>query len=108
MARPEKHVFVCTHSRPEDDPKGSCAQKGSGSLASAFADQIGDRNLWGKIKLNTSSCMGVCEHGPAVLVYPEGTMYGKVTTDDVVRIIDQHLLNGEPIDELKMPADVWE
>ncbi len=107
MARPEKHIFVCTHSRPDDDPKGSCQQRGSGPVVEAFANELGERELWGKLKLSTSSCMGICEHGPSVLVYPDGVMYGKVTADDVGKIIDQHLLNGQPVEELRVPADVW-
>jgi len=108
MARPEKHILVCTHSRPDDDPKGSCRQHGANPVAEKFADEFGERELWGRMKLNTTSCMGTCEHGPTVLIYPEGVMYGKVTADDVDKIIDQHLLNDQPVEELKMPADVWQ
>lgn len=108
MARPEKHVLVCTHSRAEDDPKGSCVARGSNPLVEAFSKEFGERNLWGRIKFNTTSCMGACEHGPIVLVYPEGVMYGGVKVDDVDRIIDEHLLGGTPVEALKVPNEVWD
>lgn len=108
MARPEKHVLVCTHSRPKDDPKGSCSGQGADNLVDTFSKEFGDRGLWGRIKFNTTSCMGACEHGPIVLVYPEGVMYGKVQASDVNTIIDQHLLGGTPVEALKVPKDIWD
>ena len=107
MAKPEKHVFVCDHSRPDDDPKGSCVARGSQPVIDAFAEEIGSRNLWGRIKLSTSSCLGTCEVGPSVLVYPEGVMYQKVKASDVVDIIEKHLIGGDRIESLEAPADLW-
>ncbi len=108
MARPEKHVLVCTHNRPPDHEKGSCTARGSGPVAEKFAEEFEARGLWGRFKLNTISCLGACEHGPTTLVYPEGVMYGKLTPEDVPKIIETHLLGGEPVDDLKVPADAWE
>lgn len=70
-------------------------------------NQIQARNLFEKIGLTNTGCMGPCMLGPSVLVYPEGVMYGKVTKDDVKTIIDQHLLGGEPVAALVAPAEVW-
>ena len=107
MSKPEKHIFVCLHSRPADNPKGSCAAKGNQAIADAFASELGDRKLWSRFKLNTSSCLGTCETGPSVLIYPEGIMYQKVKESDVATIIEQHLLGGKPVEELQAPADIW-
>jgi (2Fe-2S) ferredoxin len=107
MARPEKHVFVCTHSRSSDDPKGSCAASGSQAIVDAFASEFESRGLWGRFKLNTSSCFGTCENNPSVLVYPEGVMYQKIAVQDVVTIIEEHLLGDKSVDALKMPKEVW-
>ncbi len=108
MARPEKHILVCSQSRPPDHPKGSCHGRGSKAVIEKFTAEFEARDLWGRFKLNTTSCLGVCEHGPAALVYPEGTMYGKLTAEDVPKIIETHLLGDDPIDELKVPAEAWE
>jgi (2Fe-2S) ferredoxin len=107
MARPEKHILVCTHSRPKDDPKGSCSDRGGKEIAEMFRKEIGDRDLWGRFKLNTTSCLGVCEFGVSVLVYPENVMYKELKPEDVITIIDQHLLGGNPVEQLQVPADVW-
>ena len=107
MARPAKHIFVCTHERPPEDEKGSCAARAGNALRDAFASEFEARGLWGRMKLSTTSCLGVCEIGPAVLVYPEGVMYGKVMPADIPAIIDEHLLGEQPIERLLAPAEMW-
>ncbi len=107
MAKPEKHVFVCMHTRPADSPKGSCQARGAQAVVDAFAEQFERRGLWGRFKLSTSSCLGICEHGPSVLVYPEGVMYCKVHAEDVAPIIEEHLLGGTPVEALLAPPEVW-
>jgi (2Fe-2S) ferredoxin len=65
------------------------------------------RNLFEKIALTSTGCLGPCTTGPNVLVYPEGVMYGKVTKGDVKTIIDGHLLGGAPVADLQVPKDIW-
>jgi (2Fe-2S) ferredoxin len=40
-------------------------------------------------------------------VYPEGVLYGRVKKTDVKTIIEQHLLGGEPVTDLRVPAEIW-
>jgi (2Fe-2S) ferredoxin len=40
-------------------------------------------------------------------VYPDGVLYGKLTAADVVTIVEQHLIGGEPVAHLQAPAEVW-
>ena len=107
MPRPDKHVFVCTQNRPQGHPRGSCASSGCAEVMNEFMNEIQNRNLFDKILLTNTGCMGPCMLGPSVLVYPEGVMYGRVGKDDVKTIIDQHLLGGTPVEALKVPAEVW-
>ena len=107
MPKPEKHLFVCTQSRPEGHPRGSCQEKGGGGLAGEFWFQLQGRNLLGKIALTTTGCFGPCGMGPNVLVYPDGVLYSGVTRDDVAVIVEQHLLGNEVVTRLQAPADIW-
>jgi (2Fe-2S) ferredoxin len=107
MPRPEKHVFICTQNRPQGHPRGSCGEKGCADVMNEFMNEIQARNLFEKIALTNTGCMGPCMFGTSVLVYPEGIMYGKVTKEDVKTIIDEHLLGGKPVEALKVPAEVW-
>jgi (2Fe-2S) ferredoxin len=51
-------------------------------------------------QLSSTGCLGPCTFGPSVLVYPDGTLYGRVTPGDVPEIIEQHLLTGKPVSRL--------
>lgn len=107
MPRPIKHVFVCGQMRPPGHPRGSCQEKGSQAVMMEFSQQFETKGLWGKYALTNAGCLGLCDQGPAVLVYPEGVMYGKVTKEDVAAIIDEHLLGNQPVERLKTPAELW-
>ncbi len=107
MAVPEKHVFVCAQSRPPGHPRGSCAEKGAGNVLQAFAEQFEMKGLYGRFALTSTGCMGACGEGPVVLVYPGAVMYGKVSTEDVKTIINEHLLGDKPVEKLKVPDEIW-
>ena len=41
-----------------------------------------------------TGCFGLCEAGPVVIVYPEGTFYSRVKEEDVDEIVSLHGLPG--------------
>lgn len=107
MPRPQKHVFICTQARPAGHPRGSCAQKGCGQVMEEFLNQLQQRNLFDRIMVTATGCIGPCGFGANVLVYPGGIMYGSVTATDVATIFDEHLLGDTPVARLMLPSDVW-
>ena len=60
----------------------------------------------GDVLVTGSSCLGPCEQGPTVVVYPDATWYSKVTEADVATIIDEHIKSGKPVAKLN-PDSVW-
>lgn len=107
MPKPDKHVFVCVQSRPLGHPRPSCSHKRAAEVAEEFYWQLQQRQLFEKVAVSTSSCLGPCSEGPSVLVYPEGVMYGGVRKEDVAEIFDQHLEQGEPVERLLMSKEFW-
>ena len=51
------HIFVCENVRPEDDPKGCCAGKGSAAIRVALKQEIKQRGLRGIVRANQSGCL---------------------------------------------------
>ncbi|HUP57007.1 MAG TPA: (2Fe-2S) ferredoxin domain-containing protein [Bdellovibrionota bacterium] len=98
------HVFVCTNERPPGSPRGCCKERGSEALVKLFKDELSRRGIKGEIRAQKSGCLDTCEFGPSVVVYPEGTWYGRVTPADVAEIVESHLVGGKPVDRLRIPG----
>jgi (2Fe-2S) ferredoxin len=56
----------------------------------------------GQVRVNQSGCLDRCEEGPVCVVYPEGVWYTYVDETDIDDIVDSHLVNGKPVDRLKI------
>ena len=107
MPKPTKHIFVCTQGRPPGHPRGCCQDKGSAAVFNMFLNEFQKRNLWGQFQISNSGCLGPCQVGSSVVVYPEGVMYSNVTSQDVNAIIDEHLLGDQPVQRLLAPEEIW-
>jgi (2Fe-2S) ferredoxin len=60
----------------------------------------------GTVLVTGSSCLGPCEQGPTVVVYPDGVWYSQIKESDVPVILDEHIGKGQPVARLK-PNSVW-
>jgi (2Fe-2S) ferredoxin len=96
------HVFVCENRRDPADPRGCCGAKGSEAIRAALKSEIERRGLRGEVRANAAGCLDACAHGPTVVVYPEGVWYGRVSPEDVPEIVERHLVNGEPVERLRL------
>ena len=53
----------------------------------------------GVVLRTKADCLRVCCQGPVLLIWPEGLTYGGVTPERIERIVHQHVIGGEPIEE---------
>jgi (2Fe-2S) ferredoxin len=97
-----RHVFVCENQRPPGHPKGSCADKGSVALRQALKKAAGNAGLSETVRINSSGCLDACEFGASVVVYPEAVWYGHVTQVDIPEIVQSHLIEGRPVERLRI------
>ena len=97
-----RHVFVCENQRPPGHPKGSCADKGSVALRQALKKASGAAGLSGQVRINSAGCLDACEYGASVVVYPEEVWYGHVTEADIPEIVSSHLIEGRPVERLRI------
>ncbi len=77
-----------------------CTSSGSVKLIPEFEAQIAKNGLEDEIKIVKTGCFGLCELGPVVIVYPDGTFYSRVEASDVKEIVEEHLLKGRIVDRL--------
>jgi (2Fe-2S) ferredoxin/predicted O-methyltransferase YrrM len=92
------HLFVCTQQKPEGVP--SCPASGSFAVLDALDREIQARGLNHDVQLTTCGCMGLCDEGPVMVVYPAGVWYRHVQASDVSEIVGGHLGDGKPVDRL--------
>ncbi len=86
------HVLICGGT--------GCTSSGSASIQKAFVENLEAFGLTDEVKLVQTGCFGLCELGPVVIVYPDGTFYSRVTAEDVKEIVEEHLLKGRKVDRL--------
>ena len=92
------HLFLCTQQKPEGIP--SCPASGSLAVLDGLDREIQARGLNHDVQLTTCGCLGLCDEGPIMVVYPAGVWYRRMQASDVSAIVDAHLLGGKPLDRL--------
>jgi (2Fe-2S) ferredoxin len=92
-----RHVFVCTHGE-------YCPFDGSGEVHRLLKEQVAARGLKGSVRVNRAGCLNQCGNGPMVVVYPDDVWYGAVTPERALRIMDEHIAGGRPVEDLRYQA----
>lgn len=98
----ERHVFICMNERPPDNPRGDCTSRGAGAVLERFKQLVDQLKLKPRIRAQKSGCLDTCELGVSVVVYPEAVWYKQVKPEDVDEIVQSHLVNGIPVERLRM------
>lgn len=107
MPKPRHHIVVCTNTRPPGHPKPSCGAAGSQNILMALNMGLIERGVQpGEVLVTGTTCLGPCEQGPTVVVYPDSTWYAQVKESDVAVILDEHIKKGAPAEQPK-PDSVW-
>ena len=101
----ERHVFVCINERVAGHPRGCCSAKESAVICNILKARCHQQGLHPKVRINKSGCLDQCEHGPTIVVYPEAVWYGFVRPEDVEEIVQSHLINGKPVERLRLPNE---
>ena len=105
MAQFTHHVFVCCNQRDPDSSRGCCDPSGKEKLREAFKAEIKKRGLKPLVRANEAGCLDQCELGPTVVIYPQAIWYGGVQIEDVPRIVEETILGGRVIEELRIPDE---
>jgi NADH:ubiquinone oxidoreductase subunit F (NADH-binding)/(2Fe-2S) ferredoxin/ferredoxin len=84
-----------------------CVANKAFSIKDALESELKKRNLESDYRVIATGCNGFCAQGPLMLIQPEGILYLNLKLDDVIKIVDEHLINGKPVADLlyTSPAD---
>ena len=56
----------------------------------------------GQVRINKAGCLGRCDEGPVLVVYPDNVWYTFIDKNDVDEIISEHLQHGRVVERLKI------
>ncbi len=93
MASTCTKLLVCTKGK-------HCAARDSQDVLTFLRKTVEKAQLDYVFKVKKSDCLGLCKHGPVVMVDPLGLTYGGVTNVDCIDILERHVAKKKPIKRL--------
>ena len=92
------HVLICGGT--------GCLSSNSELLKERLEEKLKELDIADEVKVVMTGCFGLCAEGPIVVVYPEGSMYAKVSPKDIEEIAEEHLYKGRIVDRLLIGNDM--
>ncbi len=92
QARTKFKLFVCAGA--------GCVSSGCQSARKALEAAVAEAGLTEQTVIHGTGCIGSCHLGPALIVQPDGILYVKLRPEDMGRIVTQHLVRGQVVEQL--------
>ena len=92
----KRHMLVCVGPRCTEEGESQALFDTLGEKFKAAGIDKGEL----RVKRTRTQCFATCKSGPVLCIQPDGIWYYNVTEENLDRIINQHLVNGMPVEDL--------
>ncbi len=86
------HILVCAGA--------ACIASGAHEVEESLKKEIEAAGMDTEVSVYDTGCVGTCDLGPVIIVYPEGIFYTKVAPEDANEIVSEHLVKGRVVERL--------
>lgn len=107
MPQPAFYMFMCSVERPPQFPKPSCINASSRDLFQYTAQKLMQKGVMNTVVPVQSGCLNRCSQGPVMLVEPGHYMYTGLTKEKMDKIIDEHIIGGNVVEEYLIDEMAW-
>ena len=110
IPQPAFYIFKCQQSAPPGMPKPSCVSQNNPESAQLFqhlAQSLMQKGIIATVSPIQTGCLNRCQQGPVMLVEPGHTMYVNLTKEKIDKIVENHIIGGEVVQEFVISDDMW-
>jgi len=110
IPQPAFYIFKCQQSAPPGMPKPSCVSQNnpeSQQLMQHLSQKLMMKGIIATATPIQTSCLNRCQQGPVMLVEPGHTMYVNLTKEKIDRIVEEHLIGGNVVNEYVIDDSAW-